>query len=49
VRDDLDSGLLVAPLGFVADGSRYCLLAPKPAEPGSLQAELLQWLRAAGA
>lgn len=45
VRDDLDSGVLVAPLGFVSDGSRYCLLSPQPVRPGSLQADLLAWLR----
>ncbi len=28
VRDDLDSGVLAAPLGFIEDGSRYCLLRP---------------------
>jgi DNA-binding transcriptional LysR family regulator len=47
VRDDLDSGVLVAPLGFVEDGSRYCLLSPHPLQPGSPQADLLAWLRAA--
>lgn len=45
VRDDLDSGVLVAPLGFVEDGSRYCLLSPQPLLPGSPQADLLVWLR----
>lgn len=48
VRDDIDSGLLVAPLGFVEDGSRYCLLSPAAAEPESLPAELLDWLREMG-
>jgi hypothetical protein len=28
VRDDIDNGLLAAPLGFVEDGSHYCLLSP---------------------
>lgn len=46
VRDDLDSGVLVAPLGFVEDGSRYCLLSPKPLPPDGPQADLLAWLRA---
>jgi len=46
VCDDLDSGVLVAPLDFVEDGSRYCLLAPQPLQPGSPQAALLAWLRA---
>jgi DNA-binding transcriptional LysR family regulator len=45
VRDDIASGLLCAPLGFVEDGSRYCLLTPSPAVPGSLPDLLLQWLR----
>lgn len=46
VRDDLDSGVLTAPLGFVEDGSCYCLLSPQPLQPGSPQADLLAWLRA---
>lgn len=46
VRDDLESGLLVAPLGFVEDGSRYCLLSPHPFPPAGPQADLLAWLRA---
>lgn len=45
VCDDLKSGVLAAPLGFVADGSRYYLLSPEPFEPGSVRAELLAWLR----
>lgn len=46
VRDDLDSGVLAAPLGFTPDGSHYCLLTPQALQPGSLQADLLAWLRA---
>ncbi|MBN8884910.1 MAG: LysR family transcriptional regulator [Rudaea sp.] len=45
VCDDLQSGVLAAPLGFVEDGSLYCLLAPQPPEAGSLHADLLDWLR----
>lgn len=45
VRDDLDSGVLVAPMGFVEDGSRYCLFSAQPLPPGSPQAALLAWLR----
>ncbi len=45
VRDDISSGVLAAPLGFVEDGSSYCLLSPQPAQAASLQADLLQWLR----
>lgn len=45
VRDDLDSGLLAAPLGFVEDESRYCLLSPQALQAGSPQALLRDWLR----
>ena len=45
VRDDLDSGVLTAPAGFVEDGSRYCLLSPRPLIADSPQAQLLAWLR----
>ncbi|MEN4832998.1 LysR family transcriptional regulator [Pantoea vagans] len=45
VCDDLNSGVLAAPLGFVEDGSRNYLLSPEPFEPGSVRAELLVWLR----
>lgn len=43
-RDDLRNGVLAAPLGFVEDGSRYCLLARAPATVGSVHELLLQWL-----
>lgn len=46
VRDDVQSGVLAAPLGFVDDGSRYCLFAPGELTPGSLEMDLLDWLRA---
>lgn len=45
VRDDLDTGVLAAPLSFVEDGSRYCLLSPEPLKPNSPQTDLLEWLR----
>lgn len=45
VRDDLDSGMLAAPHGFIEDGSEYCLLSPGSLLPGSPQAALLAWLR----
>lgn len=45
VRDDLDSGVLAAPLGFIEDGSRYCLLSPQALPPDGPQADLLAWLR----
>lgn len=45
VRDDLETGVLTAPLDFVEDGSRYCLFSPEPLRPDSPQADLLEWLR----
>ncbi|OWY28198.1 LysR family transcriptional regulator [Herbaspirillum robiniae] len=48
VRDDLESGVLVAPLGFVEDGSRYCLLSARQLPSDGPQASLLAWLRAMG-
>ena len=45
VRDDVASGLLAAPLGFVEDSSRYCLLSPRPLPAAGPQADLLTWLR----
>lgn len=45
VRDDIASGVLAAPMGFVEDGSRYCLLSPAPAAQDGLHAQLLRWLR----
>ena len=38
--------VLVAPLGFVEDGTHYGLLAPAPAQPGTVHALLLKWLLA---
>jgi DNA-binding transcriptional LysR family regulator len=46
VRDDVASGVLAAPLGFVEDGSRYYLLSPRPLPEQGPQADLLAWLRA---
>ena len=37
VRDDIESGVLVAPMGFVEDGSDYCLLTPEPVVAESAQ------------
>lgn len=45
VRDDIDSGVLVAPLGFVEDGSSYCLLSPAPLPADSPPGQLLSWIR----
>ncbi|MFS4550752.1 LysR family transcriptional regulator [Comamonas resistens] len=44
VRDELEAGRLLAPLGFVADGSQYCLLASAAWAPGSAQQKLCDWL-----
>lgn len=48
VQDDLARGLLVAPLGFVADGSRDWLLSSRDATAPHADAHhaLLEWLRA---
>lgn len=46
VCDDLQSGLLAAPCGFVEDGSHYCLLSNAALEAGSIESLLLDWLRA---
>jgi LysR family glycine cleavage system transcriptional activator len=45
VRQDIAAGILVAPFGFLEDGSAYHLLSPHP--PGSDRriAALLEWLR----
>ncbi|WP_326533866.1 LysR family transcriptional regulator [Pseudorhodoferax sp.] len=45
VCDDIASGLLVAPMGFTEDGSRYHLLSPRAAGAAGPQAQLLAWLR----
>ena len=44
VQDDIDAGRLVAPLGFVPDGSEYCLLAPQSWGVGSVQQLLADWI-----
>jgi DNA-binding transcriptional LysR family regulator len=44
VCDDLEAGLLTAPLGFVPDGTGYHLLAPARPEPGSPHETLANWL-----
>jgi DNA-binding transcriptional LysR family regulator len=44
VRDDLAAGRLVAPFGFVPDGSRYLLLTALRADDGRVTT-LLTWLR----
>ncbi|WP_300754746.1 LysR family transcriptional regulator [Janthinobacterium sp.] len=46
VRDDIEHGVLAAPMGFFDDGSHYCLLSPAPLAEGTPQRDLLEWLRA---
>lgn len=45
VQDDIAAGRLVAPLGFVPDGSQYCLLAVQSWEAGSVQQLLVDWIQ----
>ncbi|WP_280191227.1 LysR family transcriptional regulator [Delftia sp. PS-11] len=45
VADDLASGVLCAPRGFVADGTHYVLMAPRPLQDEESFAAVLQWLR----
>lgn len=47
VADDLAAGVLCAPRGFVADGTRYLLMAPLAAGDGVVFASVLAWLRSA--
>ncbi|WP_255720259.1 LysR family transcriptional regulator [Oryzibacter oryziterrae] len=49
VRDEIASGILAAPCGFVADGSSYVLLSPdKPhAARAATHEALLSWLKSA--
>jgi len=44
VKDDLQSGLLAAPLDFVEDGTQYCLFSPEVAKAGSVERDLTDWL-----
>ncbi len=43
--DELAEGRLVAPLGFVADGSAYHLISPVPFAHDARRLALLEWLR----
>ncbi|MDH0863333.1 LysR family transcriptional regulator [Mitsuaria sp. GD03876] len=49
VADDIDNGLLVAPRGFVADGSRYVLMAPESDVDGETFDAVLAWLKSRAA
>ncbi|MCE1114714.1 MULTISPECIES: LysR substrate-binding domain-containing protein [Pseudomonas] len=44
VRDELDSGQLQAPFGFLRDGSSYHLLSPHPLDDGSKRQRFAQWV-----
>ena len=44
-QDEIADGRLVAPFGFVRDGSAYCLLSPLPFDADPRRAALLQWMR----
>ncbi|WP_330328656.1 LysR substrate-binding domain-containing protein [Streptomyces sp. NBC_00536] len=46
VRDDLERGQLVAPFGFVPDGTGYHLLSRQPPERDARVRRLTAWLRA---
>jgi len=46
VQHDLDSGRLVAPFGFVASGSSYCLLHPKKAPNLAKTTAFRSWIMA---
>lgn len=36
------------PMGFVEDGSNYCLLSPAEPEKGSVEMALIEWLQTVG-
>ena len=44
-QEEIDSGRLVAPFGFVRDGSEYCLLSMLPFEADPRRLAFLQWIR----
>jgi LysR family transcriptional regulator, glycine cleavage system transcriptional activator len=45
VQDDLASGILTAPLGFIADWSSYQLLSLTPLAPSAPAVKVRDWLR----
>nr|WP_052075554.1 hypothetical protein [Sphingomonas taxi] len=49
-RDEIASGVLAAPIGFVADGSRYLLLSSEAASPRVIRSReaLLDWMHRFG-
>ncbi|MNE57977.1 hypothetical protein D3C80_1529800 [compost metagenome] len=44
VRDELDSGQLQAPFGFVRDGSAYHLLSPQPLDDSGKRQRFAEWV-----
>jgi DNA-binding transcriptional LysR family regulator len=44
VRDELDSGQLQAPFGFLRDGSSYHLLSPQPLDDGGKRQRFVDWV-----
>ncbi|MWL59898.1 LysR family transcriptional regulator, partial [Escherichia coli] len=44
VRDELDSGQLQAPFGFVRDGSAYHLLSPQPLDDSGKRQRFTEWV-----
>ncbi|CAM3759186.1 HTH-type transcriptional regulator TrpI [Pseudomonas reidholzensis] len=46
VSDELDSGQLHAPRGFLRDGSAYHLLSPQPLDDGSHRQRFAEWVSA---
>lgn len=46
VQDELACGQLIAPLGFRRDGSRYCLLSPRPLKDSVKARVFFEWITA---
>lgn len=44
VQDELKSDQLIAPFGFVRDGSSYCLLSPRPFEQSANAMLFREWV-----
>ncbi|WP_295475673.1 LysR substrate-binding domain-containing protein [uncultured Pseudomonas sp.] len=44
VHGELESGQLIAPFGFIRDGSRYCLMSPRPFEESAKCRVFLEWI-----
>jgi LysR family glycine cleavage system transcriptional activator len=44
VQSELESGQLLAPFGFIQDGSTYCLLSPRPFENCANSTAFRAWL-----